>query len=85
MTLVAVVVGVLIVAFVGIGQLGNKVTGTLVDPGIAYPASIQDHDALGATTAPLTLDVYGDFQCPFCGKSVLDVEPVLVSKYVMAG
>ncbi len=85
MTLVAVVVGVLIVAFVGFGQLGNKVTGTLVDPGIAYQTSIQDHNALGATTAPLTLDVYGDFQCPFCGTSALDVEPVLVSRYVMAG
>jgi protein-disulfide isomerase len=84
-TIAAVIVGVLIVAFVAVNQLGGKVTGTLKDPGISYPAAIQDGEALGSTDAPLTLDVYSDYQCPFCAQSVLSVEPLLVSKYVTPG
>ncbi len=84
-TIAAVIVGVLIVAFVATQQLGGKVSGTLQDPSIAYPASIQDGEALGPADAPLTLDVYDDYQCPFCAQSVLSVEPLLVNQYVLPG
>jgi protein-disulfide isomerase len=84
-TLVAVVVGVLIVAFIGFGQLGNQVTGTFKDPGIKYDASIVHDNELGSASAPVTLEVYGDFQCPICAKESLDVEPAIVTKYVVPG
>jgi protein-disulfide isomerase len=85
MTIAAVVVGVLIVAFVAVGQLGNRVTGTFTDPGISYPASIQHNNVLGSDSAPVTLEVYGDFQCPVCAKNSLDVEPSIVTRYVIPG
>ncbi len=79
------IVGVVIVAVVAMNQLGDKFSGALNDPGVSYPASIQDGEALGSTTAPMTLDVYADYQCPYCAQSVLSVEPILVSQYVIPG
>ena len=85
MTIVAVVVGVLLVAFIGFGQLGNQVTGTFKDPSIKYDASIVHDNELGSSSAPVTLEVYGDFQCPICAKESLDVEPAIVRMYVVPG
>ena len=85
MTLVGVAVGVLVVALAVVGQLGGRSSGALVDPGIAYLAAIQHDNTLGGSTAPVTLDVYDDFQCPFCARSALDTEPSIVSRYVAPG
>lgn len=78
-------VGVLIIAVVAAGQLGGRVTGTLKDPGTAYPAALLDGSTIGKADARVTLEVYEDYQCPVCAKYSLSVEPVLVSQYVQAG
>ena len=85
MTIVAVIVGVLIVVVVGIGQLGGKVSGTFKDPAMAYPAALLDGNSIGKADAPVTLDVYEDYQCPICAQYSLTVEPVLVSQYAAPG
>jgi protein-disulfide isomerase len=85
MTIVGVLVGVLIVAVVAFNQLGSLASGELVDPGIEYPASIQDGSNLGSTDAPVTLEVYEDLQCPVCARYSLEVEPSIVNRYVMPG
>jgi protein-disulfide isomerase len=85
MTILGVAVGVLIVLVVGIGQLGNKASGKLVDPAINYPAALLDGTAIGKADAPLTMEVYGDFQCPVCARHSLDVEPSIVNSYVTNG
>ncbi len=85
MTIAGVIAGVLIVVVVGIGQLGGRVTGTLQDPATAYPAALLDGTAIGKADAPVTMEVYEDYQCPYCGQYSLDVEPVLVSQYVTPG
>jgi protein-disulfide isomerase len=84
-TIAAVAAGILIVAIVGIGQLGGKVGGKLKDPAMAYPAALLDGTNVGKAGAAVTMDVYEDFQCPVCARYSLSVEPVLVSQYVAAG
>ena len=79
------VVGVLLVAFVAAGQLGKKATTTFIDPLIEYPAALIDGASIGQKDAPVTLEVYEDFQCPVCARYALTVEPELVTKYVKPG
>jgi len=85
MTVIGIAAGVLIVAFVAIGQLGGKTSGKFEDPGLVYAAAIVDGHNLGAADAPVTMDVYEDYQCPICAKYSLTVEPSLVNQYVIPG
>ena len=81
----AIVIGVAIVVFVASQQLGGRVSGTFDDPGISYPAQLIDGNTVGRADAPVTLEVWEDFQCPVCARHSLQVEPVIVSKYVTNG
>ena len=40
---------------------------------------------IGATDAPVTLEVWTDFQCPICGAWSNGSEPILYEKYVTEG
>ncbi len=86
MTIAAIAIGVVLVAIVAVGQLGNRTTvGTLKDPGFAYQAAILDGTTIGSSSAPVVMEVYEDYQCPVCARYSLEVEPSLVNKYVNAG
>src|SRR5512140_588062 len=73
MSIGAIVVGVLIVAYVALQQLGGgQGTGSnapIITPGQANstPASIPTSGrTLGNPNAPVTIDLYGDFRCSAC-------------------
>ncbi len=85
MTIAGVVIGILVVAIVAIGQLGDRASGKLTDPAIEYPAAVMHDNVLGDANAPVTMETYGDFQCPVCARNSLDSEPGLVAKYVTTG
>ena len=85
MTLVGILAGAIIVAVVAFGQLGDRASGQLTDPGIEYPATIQDGRTLGTADAPVTLEVWEDYQCPVCARYALEVEPSIVREYVTPG
>ncbi|MCX6752978.1 MAG: thioredoxin domain-containing protein [Candidatus Nomurabacteria bacterium] len=48
------------------------------------PVTASDH-YLGNQNAPLTLVLYADYQCPFCGKFFKDVETTINNSYVKNG
>ena len=87
-TAAAVVVG-LVVVILASGVLTPKATvGTLLKPLRPAAASLVDPAnprALGVATAPVTLDVWSDFQCPACDSFATTVEPDLIDKYVATG
>jgi protein-disulfide isomerase len=58
---------------------------TLVPPGDPAPVGIADGRSLGSAGAPVTLDVYEDFQCPACALYSRATEPRLIREYVTGG
>jgi protein-disulfide isomerase len=57
----------------------------LREPTVSTPVGLADGQALGAADAPVTLEVYSDFQCPACGVLARSLEPLLISEYVTPG
>lgn len=85
--LVGVVAVVLIGALVmlqGTGTAAVDTTG-LIAPISPTPVALADGRSIGRADAPVTLDVWSDYQCPACGQYARTVEPELVDKYVTPG
>jgi protein-disulfide isomerase len=60
-------------------------TSDLKSPVMQVPAGLADGRVLGKADAPVTLDVWSDFQCPVCGQFAELVEPTLIRTYVESG
>jgi protein-disulfide isomerase len=85
------VVALALVSVAGLLLLQGGVTpagtnaGAPTAPLTTTPTELAADRTLGAAAAPVTLDVWTDFQCPVCGQYARTVEPGLVSKYVTPG
>ncbi|MCC6421089.1 MAG: DsbA family protein [Gemmataceae bacterium] len=84
--LVAALVGVLIL----VTTMQDDSSDTVVaDRIVASARSLregqQDGFTLGAADAPLALEVFEDFQCPYCVLFTANVEPALIDEYVSTG
>jgi protein-disulfide isomerase len=80
----AIVIG--LVAVIGFALLNRPpAPTTLVEPTVRTPTALADGLALGSADAPVTVEVWSDFQCPFCKRFTDDVEPLLVNDYVAPG
>src|SRR5918993_3479340 len=60
-------------------------TGSAEDVGELYSGIPQDGTTLGEDNAPVTLYLYEDFQCPFCGQFDREMFPDLIDDYVRDG
>jgi protein-disulfide isomerase len=61
--------------------------GELVAPpaNAAVAAGLADGETLGQASAPLTVEIWSDFQCPICGSLVRDYMPRLLTDFVIPG
>lgn len=87
LTLAGLAVGVAIIAFVALQNVGPSSSGSvgpLKSPAVDYPAENADM-SLGSSNAKVTINEWADFQCPACKAYTETVEPQVVSSYVRAG
>jgi protein-disulfide isomerase len=82
---VAIVVAALLVVLSQLGGGGGGGGGSVDDVGKFYSGITQDGTTLGAQDAPVTIYLYEDFQCPFCGQFERNMFPDLVDDYVRDG
>jgi protein-disulfide isomerase len=87
LTLAALAVGAVIVAvlLVTSGVLDRTTSRELIQPDVARPAELIDGRAVGAATAPVTIEMWEDFQCPACGLFSRSMEPRILAEYVVPG
>jgi protein-disulfide isomerase len=87
LTIAALVVGVVGVGLLALtsGLLDRTQRRELVQPDIARPAQLVDGRMLGAANAPITIEMWEDFQCPACGTFSRSMEPRLIERYVVPG
>jgi protein-disulfide isomerase len=80
----AIVVAALLVV---LSQLGGGGVGSAskVDVGKLYSGIPQDGTTLGKSSAPVTVYLYEDFQCPICGQFSRETFPELVNRDVRDG
>jgi protein-disulfide isomerase len=57
----------------------------LNEPVFGSPSQVADGLALGSASAPVTVHLWSDFQCPACGVFTRTMEPSLVNDYVIPG
>ena len=81
----AIVGGVGVVVLAGLillqgGSGATDATSALISPLAPTPVTLADGRSVGKADAPVTLEVWTDFQCPICGQFAKTVEPALMAK-----
>ena len=87
LVLLAVAAIVVAAVLVVLSQLGSGTggSGSGVDVDELYSGIPQDGTTLGKSSAPVTIYLYEDFQCPICGQFSRDTFPELVNQDVRGG
>ena len=85
LTIGALLVGVAVIA--AIAFLRNDVPSTdgINEPLARTAYSLADGRAIGPANAPVTVEVWSDYQCPFCQRFATTWEPALADKYAADG
>src|SRR5262245_6659339 len=74
---------------IGVVVLALAVAVTNADQPIRVPdaplAAVADGRTMGSADAPVTIEIWSDFQCPACGMLARALEPRLIADYVVPG
>lgn len=81
----ALLVGVLILILVVLRPGASSNAGPITVPTSSIPAGLANGRTLGSATAPVTIDEWTDYQCPYCGMLARLIEPRLVAEFVVPG
>lgn len=85
-TVGALALGALVVAFALLRQpTAPAVTDELTSPVARVPPGLSNGRVLGNGDAPVTIEIWSDFQCPACRSLAVDTEPSIISAYVVTG
>jgi protein-disulfide isomerase len=84
MVLVSAAAVLVAVAIIVVNML-PKPPAALTIPPTSYSADLTDGDALGRAGAPVTMEIYSDFQCPFCGRLAKEQLYRYVGEFVKPG
>ena len=57
----------------------------LATPPLRSPTDEVDGFAMGSPDAPVLIEVWEDFQCPYCQRFSYEIEPSIVEQYVQTG
>lgn len=90
MTIGAVAVGLLVLAVViaatgSSGGANPASAASLITPSNTIPAGLENGRTLGRANAPVTVDLWTDFQCPYCAQFTQEIEPQLIRDFVVPG
>jgi protein-disulfide isomerase len=85
---IAAIVSVTILLLAGCASAPKTASWTDV-PGVNRPAPqvypMQHDNAIGNPKAPVRIDEYSDFQCPYCKRFAQQTEPQIIDEYVRTG
>ena len=82
-TIGLIALGAILIVVPIVIQMLKPVAGVVaVDPG-THPNA--NDNSMGAADAPITIEEFSDFQCPFCERFHKDTEPLLRQYYIDTG
>jgi protein-disulfide isomerase len=86
LTIGAIAVAAVLVGVVFFSSRGSGgPSSTIQEPLVFTPTASADGLALGSATAPVTMQVWSDFQCPACDAFAKGTEVDIIDKYVTTG
>jgi len=83
-TAAALAIGLAVVGYATLTRPAAP-TDEIIGPAVTIPEGLADGNALGSASAPVTVEIWSDFQCPGCMQLATRVEPALIGQYVVPG
>jgi protein-disulfide isomerase len=84
LALVALILAVLLLAACG-PRDETAATDQSTYNGVPVGLTAEGFPYMGSTDAPVTVEEYTDYVCPFCLRHVTEVEPALIEQYIATG